>query len=448
MITSFRERLSLVLLALLPFHALFVTAFHQFLGSSAPVFLWKEIVLVIILFVSICEIFVEKKYRSVDVLDILLVGIFFFGVAQSITLDVPLKQLLFGLKYDFLAPLSFVILRRVEWSDVFQSVVQKILLIDAVLLCVYGIATLFLPDAFFTFLGYSDLHSLYIPGAQLAPFQYLEASDIRRIQSVMSGPNQFGIWLLIPLSIVVSQWKNSKARSNWLACPELAERVAIGFLFFIVIFLTFSRSAWIAGSFIIIASFFPQLLQHWKNRLYSLLFGIISIGIVVSFLWIHFSGSVFLRMQSSLDHFRKPMNAISLIIHHPFGLGLGSAGPASNAVSDACVFLPQDADASWAKVHPNLCVFTGDTQVQPIDRACHCPVLTENWYLQWGVEMGVLGVIASLLLPFFFFWKYWKHQEKRWILLAFLGVSIAGIFLHSFEDSAVALTVWMLLGLL
>jgi hypothetical protein len=448
MIFSLRERLTLGLIALLPFHALFVTAFHQFLGSSAPVFLWKEIVLVVILFLSICEIFAEKKYRSVDALDILLVGIFFFGVVRSLTLDVPLRQLLFGLKYDFLAPLSFLLLRRVLWSISFQHSLQKILLIDAVILCLYGISTLFLPDTFFAFLGYSDLHSLYIPNAALAPFQYLEASDIRRVQSAMSGPNQFGIWLLIPLSILVSQWKNVKASGYWLACPELVERVAIGFLLCTAIFLTFSRSAWIAGCFIISLSFFSQFLQNRKTHFFVFLFGILSIGVVSSFLFRDLSASVLLRTQSSLNHFKKPIDAISVMIDHPLGLGLGSAGPASNAVSDACVFLPKDADASWAKAHSNLCVLKGDTQVQPSDHTCSCPVLTENWYLQWGVEMGVLGFLTSLFIPFFLFKKYWKHQEKRWILFAYVAVSIAGLFLHSFEDSAVAYTVWMLLSML
>jgi hypothetical protein len=168
------------------------------------------------------------------------------------------------------------------------------------------------------------------------------------------------------------------------------------------------------------------------------------------------------------------MEAISIMSDHPFGLGLGTAGPASNRGTDTCVhLLPQD-DPAWAKPISNLCVFLGTVQVQPTDRACNCPLLTENWYLQWGVEMGWVGLLLSLVLAGIVFvrLKRLATSDERLaslssptlpatryplpispfqlfafsIFLVFLGLSVAALFLHAWEDAAVAYTVWIILG--
>ncbi len=441
MITSFRERLTLGFLALLPFHALFVTVAPHLFGIGGGVFLWKEIILGLMLSLALLEVLQQKEWRSPDVFDGLLLSILFYSIVISFSLDVPLKQFVFGFKYDVVPLVSFIILRRVPWSPSFLKNIQTILLIDAVFLCVYGIATLFLPDLFFAFLGYSDLHSLYIPDGALAPFQYLEASSLRRMQSAMSGPNQLGIWLLLPLSILMSQWKDWRVASGiW--------QFALGFLLCIGILLTFSRSAWIAACVLLVIGLCSRTSFKLSSIALHLLKIALPILLCIALIVPFIPRSILLRANSSLHHVRKPMQAVSLMIQHPFGLGLGSAGPASNAVSDACVFLSKDADALWAKAHSNLCVFKGDTQVQPLDHTCSCPVLTENWYLQWGVEMGFFGLIVSLFIPLLLIHQHWHDAQKRWILFAYIGVSIAGLFLHSFEDSAVAYTVWMLLSLL
>jgi len=73
--------------------------------------------------------------------------------------------------------------------------------------------------------------------------------------------------------------------------------------------------------------------------------------------------------------------------------------------------------------------------------------------------MGWLGLMLYLALVFLLFHKLWanlkfkiynlnsnfKFQISNFtIFLVFLGISIAALFLHAWEDSAVAYTVWML----
>jgi len=186
--------------------------------------------------------------------------------------------------------------------------------------------------------------------------------------------------------------------------------------------------------------------------------------------------SVILRFSSSRGHLEKPLEAVQLMAEHPFGLGLGAAGPASNRLSEPCVFLGSDGDPSWAEDRPELCVFLGDTQVQPplpsgelrpagqpAGRACDCPLLTENWYLQIGVELGWIGFILFLLLTLLILKKLrvsdcWflicsepetRNEESEIrlaIFLSFLALSIGSLFLHAWEDSAVAYSLWLLVA--
>jgi len=141
------------------------------------------------------------------------------------------------------------------------------------------------------------------------------------------------------------------------------------------------------------------------------------------------------------------VEAAKVMVANPFGLGLGSAGPASNRVSDACVYLPEDGDASWAADRPDLCVFLGEKQVQPDDRECSCPFLPENWYLQIGVELGIMGFALFILIIFFVIRMLRQSKDYslgEGVLLGFVGISIAALFLHAWEDSAVAYTLWVL----
>jgi hypothetical protein len=60
------------------------------------------------------------------------------------------------------------------------------------------------------------------------------------------------------------------------------------------------------------------------------------------------------------------------------------------------------------------------------------------------VEMGWAGLILSLIIVVLVLRKL-RIENGEWrIGLAFLGASVAGLFLHSFEDAAVAYTLWIL----
>lgn len=465
----FREWLTLGLIVLLPFHAFMVTVLtkmmvgpgHAPLSSLA---MWKEGVLGLVLLIAMMEVASQllsfsASQRKIDALDLLIIGLLLLGVFVSFfnsSFSIFNSQFIFGFRYDFVPLIAFFILRRVPWSEEFLQRAMKGILGAGVLIAVYGIISFFLPAAFFTLLGYSDLHSLYVPDGALAPFQQIGGTTLRRIQSVMSGPNQLGVWLLMPIAVVLGVTPSGdEGRLRFHGSSPLTMTLFVLLVLVAALILTFSRAAWIGAAVIVGIAFMPVLRSLSRRTVIYLLSSAFCLLVLSLVLF----PSILLRAASSRGHIENPLKAIAMMVDHPFGLGLGTAGPASNRTSDACVLLEAGSDASWAEDRPNLCVFVDGLQVQPTDRVCSCPFLPENWYLQIGVEMGWVGLCLYMVLVWMIVRRLWglkieneklKNIFKNSILNSqfsiFLGVSIAALFLHAWEDSAVAYVVWALLA--
>ena len=398
--------------------------------------IWKEGLLAVILLVAFLEWLKSKKKWKFDEIDLSIVLLIALSLVVTNFTHGDWKLYLFGFKYDFIPLIAFFALRRVEWSEKFIKNAFRLLIGVGVAVSGFGLVAMFLPQAWFTLLGYSDLHSLYLPDAPLAAFQQIESLGIRRMQSVMSGPNQLGLWLLIPFSISVIKMLRGSVTGHWSLVTGL---------FGLGILLTFSRSAWIAAFVIFVIVLYQTQSKKAFKKSVTQIVGLIIVSVIVLTM---VQPGVLLRLTSSSGHFTRPIEAWQIMNKHKFGLGLGMAGPASNRVSDACVNLPEGSDASWASDRPDLCVFVGETQIQPPDRECKCPFLPENWYLQIGTELGIIGFALYLGFIFMVIRKLQKNNKIRPVFLAFIGISIAALFLHAWEGSAVAYTIWMLAAII
>jgi hypothetical protein len=398
--------------------------------------IWKEGLLAVILLVAFLEWLKSKKKWKFDEIDLSIVLLIALSLVVTNFTHGDWKLYLFGFKYDFIPLIAFFALRRVEWSEKFIKNVFRLLIGVGVVVSGFGLVAMFLPQAWFTLLGYSDLHSLYLPDAPLAAFQQIESLGIRRMQSVMSGPNQLGLWLLIPFSISVIKMLRGSVTGHWSLVTGL---------FGLGILLTFSRSAWIAAFVIFVIVLYQTQSKKAFKKSVTQIVGLIIVSVIVLTM---VQPGVLLRLTSSSGHFTRPIEAWQIMNKHKFGLGLGMAGPASNRVSDACVNLPEGSDASWASDRPDLCVFVGETQIQPSDRECKCPFLPENWYLQIGTELGIIGFALYLIMIFMVIRRLSRKEKLKPVLLAFIGISIAALFLHAWEDSAVAYTIWMLAAII
>ncbi len=443
-----RENLAVVLVALLPLHALLVTVFTRLIvgPNHAPLAwlaFWKEALLVGILAIAVTEITQtyrrERHVPRSDLLDALVVSLFGLAVLSAALLGTPLMKLALGLRYDILAPLSFVILRKVPWSAGGCARLIRAILWVAIGVAAFGLIGLILPLSAFGALGYAtNFHSLYLPDSPLAPFSQIGETMIRRAQSSMSGPNQLGIWLAIPIAIL-------RARATHRRSVRRSTGVA-GILFIAALFATFSRTAWIAVTASLLGAAAVQLSSKTIRRWFVPVAASIAVFSLIAILA---APKAIVRISSSRGHFEKPLEAIARMTEHPWGEGLASAGPASSRFADACVVLRPEDDPSWAKAQPELCVFLGDKQVQPEDRLCHCPFHPENWYLQLGVELGWLGLLLWVaiigltlrrLLPL----TLSREPVGTAAAVAQLAMAVASLFLHAWEDAAVAFTIWIL----
>ena len=81
---------------------------------------------------------------------------------------------------------------------------------------------------------------------------------------------------------------------------------------------------------------------------------------------------------------------------------------------------------------------------QPIGGTCNCPFVTENWYIQIGVELGVIGFALFIAFIIFLLQALRRNEDSLAPFLGMLGISICALFLHAFEDSAVAYSAFLL----
>ncbi len=445
---SWRELLTIVLVALLPLHALLVTLSTRLIAGPghAPLpwlALWKELLFVVILGLAAVEIVQIARHRrrlpASDLLDVLVVAFFVVAVASATWHDTSLAKLALGLRYDVLAPLGFVILRKVPWSAAAGARMRHTLLIVAAGVAAFGLLGLVLPLSAFGWLGYAtNFHSLYLPDSPLAPFSQIGETMIRRAQSTLSGPNQFGLWLTIPLAILMATLSHRRALP-WRSA-------GLGALLLAALFATFSRTAWIGAAAGLIAvgslQVHTRTLRRWFLPVTT---GLIAVAVIGGLA----APQTVIRASSTRGHFEQPIAAITRLAAHPWGEGLASAGPASSRFADACVKLRPEDDPSWAKAQPELCVFLGDKQVQPTDRLCRCPFHPENWYLQLGVELGWPGLLLWLAIIGLTLWRLLPLVRSRetagsTAAIAQLSLAVGCLFLHAWEDVAVAFTIWIL----
>lgn len=442
-----RERLIVALVVLLPLHALLVTVGTRLIAGPghAPLpalALWKELLVVAILALAAVEIW--KIWRAgqrpaCDLLDLLVVAFFALAVGSAAWHGTATPKLLLGLRYDVLAPLAFVVLRHAPWSDWARSRLLWALVWVGTAVAAIGLAGLVLPASFFAALGYAtDFHSLYLPDSPLAPFSQIGGTAIRRAQSTLSGPNQLGLWLIVPIgALLASARRLGRARA-----------LALGALLAAALAATFSRTAWIgavAGTLAVGAlQVGPRLARRWLLPVAGLLAAAVLVGVLAA-------PATIVRLSSSRGHFEQPLEAVHRLLATPWGEGLASAGPASSRFADACVMLQPKDDPRWAAAQPELCVFLGDQQVQPTDRLCRCPFHPENWYLQIAVELGWPGLILWIGILALALWKLWPLARAREPLgtaaaVALLGTAVGALFLHAWEDTAVAFSVWILVA--
>lgn len=428
---SIRQFLAFLLLALLPFHAFTATVGRNFFGESfylRSILTWKEVLAIAFIGLCFSEIIIKvwpeisiqkiKKYLKIDFLDVTLLGFIALGLLYGVFQETSLGQWANGFRIDVL-PFSLVFFaRKVHWQKE-NRIVQGLLIIGFLVSILGILQALIIPEKWLAWLGYAENIITDIPGIgalitgttkdalqACPPLEH--TSQFCRAISTFGGPTRFGTYLLVIIGLYLG-----------LGIRQPLNKAKIRFImvFFslIALFLTYSRSVWLG--FIGILSIWAWI--RWRKK--AVIISSISIALVVFlgiFAWNIRSSdqhnnplkSIIARVSSTQKHFEYMQNGIQVVYANPLGHGLGTAGAASVRYKS---------------------------------------FLTENWFLQIFVEMGIMGGILFIVFIMTLLIKLFKAHTpfSLALFLGLIGVSVTGLFTHSFEELATSYTLMLLAGI-
>jgi hypothetical protein len=411
--------LTLVLLALVPFHALFVVWGGSRLGQSELLSIWKELLILLIvglaLAVSLPQV-MRKGWREVfRQPSIVLVGLIIMAGILANLLNANYGMAFFvGIKTTVVPLILFLAVQPFA-REISERKLGRVILGSACVVAILALVQFFLvPTSFLASIGYGP--------STILPFQGVHPEfPFGRSFSTLGGPNQLGTYLIVPFAVALATAVKARSRKTRLVASLLVV------LFVAAAITTFSRSALIG--FGVATAVVVLLAVPKRYRLLTALVFLASAVVAALVMWgvlTNDNSTVLDRflvrgeltpsgvLGGDEGHIAAIVKGYATISMYPGGLGFGTAGP-----------------ASFYAVRP---------------------LLTENWYLQIAIEVGVIGLGLMLLLLAHIVRRVRQHGIHDPIRIGYaaavLGIMISALFLHSLADSTLAILLFGMGGLL
>jgi len=406
-----------VLLAYMPFHLFLSTWLSLYTGAEG---LWdsgKDILTVLLLGISILIFFREGLFRSKFFRTIFILGVIYVVIHFLFLLfdydKLYLRAFFLGTLYNgrIIAWLFIAMIAGYLLSKLPKKKLVKIILIASTITCVIALAQFVLPKDLMEHFGYS------IERGAKPSFFIDDKPDFPRVMSTVRDPNSYGAYLIIPICILIVML----LKKSW----EIKKTILLLALHLLALLLTFSRSSWI-GMFIalsvLLASVYSKQIKQFIKIKYKYIF--IAIFSLCLFTFIVKDTYVFQNVILHSDQstvvadpnelrIQQQNLAITEILRKPLGHGPGTAGLVS-------IGNPKST------------------------------FLTENYFLQIGFEVGVLGLInfiAILTVIYVYAFKEKDKFIKAIILGTFWAYVLIGILNHVWSNESVAAQWWLLTGL-
>lgn len=408
---------SLALLAYMPFHIFLAQSLSLATGGLEVWKIAKDGIAILLCLFVICSVFVAGRATKTFkiIVGLLLAYGAFHGLLWLVNPDIYTKSALLGSVHNVRLP-GFLVIgygaalllpRPIDWRPVIRLV-----LIASTIVSLLGIAQFFLPKDILTHVGYG------LDRGARAAFFIDDKEGLPRIMSTLREPNALGAFLLVPATLLM--WlalELREKRTKLLAAGALAAHV-------IAIGLTFSRSAWgglLLAAMLVAVWRYGARIVTFAKRYWLILLAVLLIGgigayalkdhpLVDSYIT---HGSEDADLDSNDYHWLFFKQGVEGIIDTPFGHGPGTAGLASI----------QNPDGSF---------------------------LTENYYVQVGYEIGVLGLLVFIGLNVFVYVQLWHRRQQtlvKALLITFWAYVGINMFLHIWSNEAVACQWWLLAGL-
>jgi hypothetical protein len=406
------------IVVLLPFHAFISTWGGTEIGPLLVWKSWKEILLAAIIPLVVWYCFIRRDIAAVIwrswlttfVLAYTLLN-FAFAIGSQASSEAVLAGMLMNLRF-----LAIFILAQVVWAGDHPWVhrikqwVPTWLFVTTIIISLLAIAQItVLPRDFLAQFGYG-------PDTIPAYLMVDENPDALRAFATMRGPNPLGAWLLLPIALAAITV--FRQRRNVLAGVALGLGVC-------ALVASGSRSAWLGAAAAIMTL---ALILIPRDTLVKIVkFGAIpAIVLGAGFLWLATTVpslrlAVFrsspsdphLLEGSTEQHWRETSRAWGEAVAHPFGQGVGVAGPASYYNTSG-------------------------------------PNIAENYFVQIAQEIGFAGLLLFVAISVMVAYRLWQRRHsaiQAALLASFIGINVINIFLHGWSDDPTAMTWWALLGL-
>ncbi|MBZ0254230.1 MAG: O-antigen ligase family protein [Candidatus Methylomirabilis sp.] len=391
------------LAALLPFYngALAWMAYHETYSERTLLLVsrWKELLILMLVFGARRADF-RRAFNSAPALDALVIlyivtGCLYIAKSPHWLLGV------WGLRIDHGYFLIYLTIRFMPVTKDNLKTIMRLLTWSGLILALAGFyQVLFLTEKDLLWWGYGQA-----PLFQRVPDAWHRAEwGFLRPGLIVGGPLGFGaIMMIIILMTAPFALFYKKKSYGWLPFITL---VLCG----VAMILTTTRGAWLGTA--VGVPVIGLLTRQYKKLFFYAFFGgaaaILLIGATIGFSFL--ASTIGLKDGSSFTHASRIMDGIELVRDTPIGHGMGTAGRAIGAVSEA-----------------------GAAQNT-----------TESWYFQIVYEMGWAGLglfLLILLETVRVHIKVFNAVEDEFLklftagsLAAFLGVNTFGVFLHAWSE--------------
>jgi O-antigen ligase len=402
----------MALVVIMPFHAFLTVWLGSLTGHQATWQAWKEVLTVVLVICAIVMLVRSPKARQrlSNPLNILIIA--FAAVAVVVTaLTRPNSS---GIAYGLKTDLEFLVLfliAQLGASRRLKNNLVKIVLVTGTIVAVVGLALV-------TVLPHNSLSHFGYSAKTIAPFEIVDpAITAIRTPSTLGGPNQLGSFLILPLCLAVGLMVR---RFRWWQPVVIA--LTLG-----GIWVSYSRIALIGavvGAVVAVVVALPRRQALTAAIVAMILLIGAGIGIANSthgssklqYYVLHQSdpnqnNAALGKQASTSAHLSAFNEGLKHLQASPLGSGLGSAGPASYHTKS--------------------------------------PFIPESYYLQIGIETGVVGLILFLAIIVQLARQLWRTRQQSpapGLIGALVGLSIVNLVLHGWADASTAFVFWIVAG--
>lgn len=405
------------ILVLLPFHALFTTWLGSSFGHLDVFRIWKELLLVPVGLLALWLLSKQPKtyqwLKRTGLLYLILGYIALHLIVGLLALwqhRVNATALIYALLSNLRFVIFFVICLVVSvQSDWLVKHWKQLVLIPAAIVVSFGLTQHFVlaPD-FLRHFGYGPTT---IPAYQAVD----QKSAYARVQSTLRGANPLGAYLVVIIPAFLVLTVTDKKRRSWWG---LGAGVSA-----LVLFFTYSRSAYL-GALAAVGTLLWRLVTRPQAKK-LLLVGAILVVLVglggitalrhndqVQNTFFHTDEHSKSADSSNQDRASALESGLRDVYHHPWGSGPGTAGPASV-------------------------------------RNDHPARIAENYYLQIGQEIGLLGLIIFLAINLLVGASLWERRDPLSMALfaGLVGLTLVNMLSHAWGDDTLGMLWWGLAGI-